>query len=182
MTDVTRAEYTTLINTLRIYPAGRSPAVNATDISRAASAGITASSPTTLPVATQAEIDGNVDPFAAPIIGTDVRDVLQSKATIWSKVRTLRYQLTGNVSPAGSQYTRAAYVTAPALTSNVPPTSNPVFDPLDMGEDIDLADFNVILSTLGVIVNSDANQEYPTVITYCHSSCHSSCHGSRGRR
>jgi len=178
MTDVTRAQYTTLINTVRSYPAGKSVAVDGTDISRAAAAGITAASPTTLPVATQAEIDGNVDPFPAPISGTDVRDVLQSKATIWSYVRKLRYQLTGS----GAQYTRFAYVTAPALGSSVPPTSDPIFDPLNTGEDIDLPAFNVILSTLSVVVNAAADTEYPSIINYCHSSCHSSCHGSRGRR
>lgn len=182
MTDVTRTYYTNQINTLRNYPAGRTTAVNATDIARAANVGITAASPTTLPYAQQTDIDGSVDPTPAPIIGTDVRDALQARATTWSYVRTLRYQLTGNVSPAGSQYTRAAYMTAPPLTSSVPPTSSPVFDPLDTGEDIDLGDFNVILSTLGVLINSDADTEYPSVIFYCHSQCHSSCHGSRGRR
>lgn len=180
MANITRTQYVNLINTLRSYPAGRSPAVSGTDITRAGVYGITAVTPSTLPTATQAEIDGNTDPTAADIFGSDIRNLTQSKATIWSKVRTLRYQLDGDLG--GSQYTRAAYLTAPALTSSVPPTSNALFDPLDTKEDVDLAAFNVILSTLKVVVDSDASSEYPTLIHYCHSQCHSSCHSSRGRR
>lgn len=182
MTDVTRTYYTNRINTrVRAYPAGRSPAVNSTDISRASAAGIGATQPANLPVMSQNEIDGNVDPFPAPIVGTDVRDILQSKATTWSYVRKLRYELDGNQGN-NAQYTRYAYLTSPALGSSVPPTSSPVFYPLNAGEDIDQADFNAILDTLRIIVNAAAVSEYPSVIHYCHSQCHYSCHGSRGRR
>lgn len=182
MTDVTRQQYVNLILSLRGYPAGRSPAVDATDISRAAAESVTAASPTTLPSVAQTEIDGNVDPTALPVYGSDIRNLVQSKATIWQRVRILRYELDGNQSPAGAQYTKYAYVTAPVLPSTIPGTGDSLYDALDTGEDIDLAAFNVILATLGALINGAVDAEYGTTLHYCHSQCHSNCHGSRGRR
>jgi len=161
---------------MRTAPAGKTPAVNATDISRASAQGVTVSAPSTT--------EGNAvagDLPTSNVDGSDIRSLVIPKAQAWSRVRKIRYQLTGNVSPAGSTYDKYAYVTSPVPSSSVPGSGNAIYDILDAGEDVDQSDFTGLINSLKTMINSD-NLIQQHLITYCHSQCHSQCHGSRGRR
>jgi len=191
MTDITRTQYKNLIAGLRAYPAGRTPVVNANDILRAAGIGdgnaanaMVVESPASMVNVTEAEIpvDGTAP---GDVSGSDVRDLVQSKATTWSNVRRIRYEVEGD-TPGTGVYIRYGHITTAQpgtpVTSSVPATTDSIFDPLDAGNEISLSQFNNILTALGTLVNTDSDEDYPFTVFYCHSQCHSDCHASRGRR
>lgn len=178
MTNVTKAVYVNKINEMRTGPRGKTPRVNTTDIGYAAAQGVTvvSTSSGTFPAnATTGELPGS------PVDGSDIRALVVSKAQAWSRVRKIRYELTGDVAPAGTTYDKYGYITSPNPATSVPSTGNNLYDALDAGENIDQGDWNAIINSLKSTISSDnAIQEH--LITYCHSQCHSQCHGSRGRR
>ncbi len=176
MTNVTKTVYVGKVNTLRTTPAARSPAVNGTDVSRASAQSITIAAPNTVSTAVTGDLSGST------IVGDDMRSLLVSKAREWSRIRKVRYRLTGNVSPAGSTYDRFGHITSPTPGTSVPGTGNAIYDIFDAGEDIDESDVDNLISTLKIIVNNDTLTLQHNPINYCHSQCHSSCHSSRGRR
>lgn len=176
MTAITKTEYISKINGMRTAPAGKSPVVNSTDIGYASSGGVTLNTPSTTP-ANAAVGDLPTD----NVIGTDIRDLMVPKAQAWSRVRIVKYVLSGNIAPAGSSYTRYAYITSPVQPTRVPVSSNAIYNILDAEEEVDLSDFNSLINSLKSYIAQD-NAELEYTFSYCHSNCHSSCHASRGRR
>ena len=181
---------------MKDYPSGKTPAVNATDINRAAGTGdgdvandMVVSNPANMSDAVVTDIDGLTDGSKTDVVGTDIRDLIVAKALEWERVRNLRFELDGDVEPAGSVYLKYGYVVSGQTGVGLDTvTDDPAFidpslyDRLDVNNDISLDDLNIVLAALKSVINSRTDLEYSHTIHYCHSQCHSQCHGSRGRR
>lgn len=191
MANVTRSQYVTWINAVGNAAINRTTKVSGTDIARAAARGITisqanSSNPGNANTGELGNISvtgvGSPTQTNEVVDAEELRNLIISKATAWSRIRQVRYRLTGNVSPAGSRYTRYGYITSPLPASSVPTAGDILYDTLQAGDDIDETNFLTITGALEILVTNDSAIQEHSDITYCHSSCHSSCHASRGRR
>jgi hypothetical protein len=156
----------TILNEENVYDYWRP--LSASDIALASAAGIGITYVTSSPT---------VGSISAGDVGEGLISLLSARMVQWTRIRRVRWTMTGNTSP-GSYYEKYAYI--PGLSTSYP-TTNARFDPIRIGQPAALSAFDTVISGLATDLNS-LKSSWTYNISFCHSSCHSNCHSSRGRR
>jgi len=173
MASITKVQFVNDVNATLLVASNNKKNANSTDVARSANR-ITLNNFTAVTTASLP---------SSNISGPQLQAMLENFTRTYAQVRTVRFYKNINGSNV-YQYARFARIIAPGspnVDSSYAAPSASTFNNIQPLNNVDLSNYQSILSTLNGTLAGNAGNLYANYY-YCHSSCHSNCHASRGRR